>query len=172
MSTAAPPDGFSALYRDHHRWLHGWLRRRLNCTEQAADLAQDTFLRLHIARQQRQDALSLREPRAYLTAIAKNLLASHWRRQEIERAYLAALAARPEPTAASEEARLEILQVLERIDAMLDRLKPQVREAFLLAHLEGMTCQQVAVRMGLSRATIERHIATALRHCYIQTMQG
>ncbi|MET0125075.1 MAG: sigma factor, partial [Pseudomonas caspiana] len=34
------------LYRDHHGWLHGWLRKRLGDREQAADIAQDTFLRL------------------------------------------------------------------------------------------------------------------------------
>lgn len=34
------------LYLDHHGWLHGWLRRRLDCTDTAADLAHDTFLRL------------------------------------------------------------------------------------------------------------------------------
>ena len=34
------------LYRDHHGWLRGWLLRRLNVPAEAADLAQDTFLRL------------------------------------------------------------------------------------------------------------------------------
>ena len=37
-----------ALYRDHHGWLYGWLRRRLGNAADAADLAQDAFLRLLI----------------------------------------------------------------------------------------------------------------------------
>ncbi|MDU5679729.1 sigma factor, partial [Pseudomonas aeruginosa] len=36
-------DAVSHLYQDHHGWLQGWLRRRLGCAENAADLAQDTF---------------------------------------------------------------------------------------------------------------------------------
>ncbi|SDI93890.1 Sigma-70, region 4 [Pseudomonas delhiensis] len=34
------------LYAGHHHWLLGWLYRRLECHQQAADLAQDTFVRL------------------------------------------------------------------------------------------------------------------------------
>ena len=34
------------LYRQQHSWLTRWLRLRLNCSQSAADLAQDTFLRL------------------------------------------------------------------------------------------------------------------------------
>ncbi|MFR0690385.1 sigma factor [Enterobacterales bacterium AE_CKDN230030158-1A_HGKHYDSX7] len=53
----------SELYQHHHGWLQGWLRRRLGCQEQAADLAQDTFTRLLGSRR----VLEAREPRAYLT---------------------------------------------------------------------------------------------------------
>jgi DNA-directed RNA polymerase specialized sigma24 family protein len=59
-----------------------------------------------------------------------------------------------------------VLQALIGIDAMLDRLKPQVRAAFLCARLEALTCPQIAERLGVSLATVERYIATALRHCY------
>ncbi|UOD31212.1 hypothetical protein INH39_05705 [Massilia violaceinigra] len=34
-----------ALYRGHHGWLTGCLRHKLGCSAQAADLAQDTFVR-------------------------------------------------------------------------------------------------------------------------------
>ncbi|MCP6237237.1 RNA polymerase subunit sigma, partial [Klebsiella pneumoniae] len=84
---------------DHHGWLSNWLRRRLGCPQNAADLAQDTFLRLLTAREQP----VILEPRAFLTTIARRVLANHFRRQEIERAYLEALAAQPEALVPSEE---------------------------------------------------------------------
>jgi len=49
---------------------------------------------------------------------------------------------------------------------MLSLLKPRVRQAFLLARLDGLTCAQIAEKLGVSRATIERDLATALQHCY------
>ncbi len=72
------------LYSHHHGWLRAWLHRRLGCRDEAADLTQDTFLRVLL----RPQALhGLREPRAYLTTIAKGLLADLWRRRALEQAY-------------------------------------------------------------------------------------
>ena len=48
----------AALYHAQHRWLLSWLRRRLNCSQSAADLMQDTFLRL-LAKDQPLEILSL-----------------------------------------------------------------------------------------------------------------
>ena len=36
----------ATLYGHNHRWLSAWLYQKLNCSEHAADLAQDVFLRL------------------------------------------------------------------------------------------------------------------------------
>ena len=58
-------DAVSHLYQDHHGWLQGWLRRRLGCAENAADLAQDTFVKVLVSRQ----AARIDEPRAFLTTI-------------------------------------------------------------------------------------------------------
>ena len=80
------------LYCDHHGWLSGWLRKRLNNSFDAADLAQDTFVRVIKAR----NALEIREPRPYLSMIAKGLLIDLFRRRSLEQSYLEALAAMPE----------------------------------------------------------------------------
>lgn len=150
------------LYRTHHSWLHGWLSRRLGCRENAADLAQDTFVRLLKSRQ----ISPLREPRAYLSSIARGLMIDQYRRRELERAYLESIALLPEQEVPSEESRLLILDALERIDRMLSALKPRVRQAFLLAQLDGLSCPQIAKALGVSRATVERDLAKALQHCY------
>lgn len=56
-----------ALYRGHYGWLTGWLRHKLGCSAQAADLAQDTFVRVLAAR----NAARIAEPRAYLATVAR-----------------------------------------------------------------------------------------------------
>ena len=164
MSLAEPVahQQMQSLYSSHHHWLQGWLRRQLGNAYDAADLAQDVFMRL-LARQSTVDML---QPRAYLSTIARALVIEHWRRRELEQAWLATLAQLPEQQAPSPETRLLFLETLVEIDRLLDRLKPQVRSAFLWAQLEGLTCRQIAERSGKSVATIERYLATALRHCY------
>lgn len=79
------------LYNENNSWLKGWLRARLGNAADASDLAHDTFLRVMTARSQ----LPIREPRSYLSAIARSLLIDKVRRRAIEKAYLQALALRP-----------------------------------------------------------------------------
>ncbi|MDH4553731.1 sigma-70 family RNA polymerase sigma factor [Pseudomonas sp. BN417] len=152
-----------ALYSEHHGWLKNWLRSKLGNAADAADLAQDTFLRLL----GRSDSLDLRTPRAFLRTVARGLVIDHWRREELERAYLEALALLPEAEAPSPESRELILELLERIALMLDRLKPKARTAFLLAQCEGLTHKEVAAQMGISLRSVERYVADALYQCYL-----
>ncbi|PWF25425.1 sigma-70 family RNA polymerase sigma factor [Corticimicrobacter populi] len=150
------------LYVDHHGWLQGWLRRRLDNAGDVSDLAQDVFMRLLM----RQAPIQVREPRALLATIARGLVIDHWRRRDLEQAWLETLASLPESEVPSAETRMILMEALTEIDRMLDTLKPVVRNAFLLAQLEGLTCRQIGERLGVSVATVERHIAKGLRACY------
>ncbi|MFK3798530.1 sigma-70 family RNA polymerase sigma factor [Pseudomonas sp. NPDC088444] len=150
------------LYSDHHGWLNGWLRSKLGNAADAADLAQDTFVRLI----NRSERLELKAPRAFLRTVARGLVIDHWRREELERAYLEALAQLPEHETTSPESRELVFELLESIAKMLDGLKPKVRRAFLLAQCEGIPYKQIAEQMNISVRSVERYVADALYHCY------
>jgi len=161
-----PTDGAAVplaqvLYAEHHGWLQGWLRKKLGCSHRAADLAHDTFLRVLTARL----PAELHEPRAYLTTVARNLVADHWRRQELERAYLEALALLPEPQAPSPESRLLMLETLLRIDAALQSLPVLTRRVFLRSQLDGMTYDEIALEQQLSLSTVKRHMSRGFVAC-------
>lgn len=158
------------LYVAHHGWLQSWLRRRLGHAGDAADLAQDTFVRIlaaPAAMREKEADWQLREPRAYLTVVAKRLLANLHRRRALEQSYLDALALMPEPLAPSPEQQAIILETLQDIDAMLDGLAPPVRAAFLLAQLEGLGYAEIATRLGLSERTVKRYMAQAMARCIV-----
>lgn len=149
------------LYSDHHGWLLSWLRKKLGCADNAADVAQDTFVRLLCHRK----PVDLSEPRALLTHIAKALMIDHWRRQEVERAYLEAIAHLPEPMAPSPETRLLILEALLRIETMLRGMPAKTREIFLLSQLDGLTYPQIAGQQGTSLVTVKRHMRAGFVAC-------
>jgi len=150
------------FYADHHGWLNGWLRRQLGCSQRAADLAQDTFVRVL---SKDDDMATIREPRAYLHTIAKGLLINHWRRRQIEQAYLDALALQPEPVVPSPESQALIVETLLRIDAMLAQLPTRVRSAFLMSQLHGMTYAAIATELGVSERMVKKYMAQAMLHC-------
>lgn len=93
---ALVPD-VATLYSDHHGWLLGWLRKRLGNAFDAADLTQDTYVRL--LGRSGAEIQAIREPRALLMTIAQGLAANLYRKRCVEQAYLDALALIPEAVA-------------------------------------------------------------------------
>ena len=154
-------DSARTLYADHHGWLQTWLHRRLGNRHDAADLAQDTFLRILVGR----ELHTVEQPRAYLTTVARGILANWCQRQALERAYLQALAQRPEAQAPSPEQRLLILQTLHQVDALLDALPDSVRHVFLMSQLEGLKYDDIAARLGISLSTVKRSMKLGFLQC-------
>lgn len=149
------------LYAEHHDWLLGWLNRRVNNRADAADLTQDTFCRVLTS----PSATPIAEPRAYLLTLARRLTIDLWRARDVEARYLDALAHEQEPAAASPELLMMLKQAVQEIDALLDGLPVPVKHAFLLNRLDGMTHPAIAQALGLSLATVERHVKRAFLHC-------
>ena len=166
MSEAAGPteQTLHGLYRQHRSWLERWLYQRLGNRWDAADLSQDTFLRVLASPQVLSE---LREPRAYLLTVGKRLLVNFHKRRSLERAYLEALASLPEALVPSPEQRWLLLETLQALDELLDGLPSAVRRAFLWSQLEGLNYAQIAERLAVSERTVKRYMAQAYEHCLL-----
>lgn len=163
---AAERDGVAVLYAENHAWLRNWLAYRLHSwgASVADDLAHDTFVRILAGRADARRE-PIQQPRAYLTTVAKGVLFSWMRRQTLERAWLDALAALPGPQHPSPEQQGIILETLHEIDAMLDTLKPRVKQAFLMATLDGMKQQEIALALKVAVPTVKSYIHKAYLAC-------
>ncbi|MGY6270997.1 sigma-70 family RNA polymerase sigma factor [Achromobacter denitrificans] len=150
------------LYRNHHGWLYSWLRGRLGNAADAADLAQDAFLRL-LSRPRDFDGFE--GERAYLSTMARGLCIDLWRRREIEQAWLAVQAERPQAVQPSAEHHAIVIETLCEIDAMLRRLPWRTAEAFLMAMAYGMTDREIAAELQVSERMVRKYVAQAMLHC-------
>ncbi|HYQ50790.1 MAG TPA: sigma-70 family RNA polymerase sigma factor [Pseudomonas sp.] len=159
------PYPLEQLYNEHHGWLFGWLRRKLRCSHRAADLMQDTFVRILTSR----DALlGMREPRAYLSTTARRLMIDQARRQQLENAYLAELALTVDALEGhqSPERTLVTLQALEQIAFLLEGLHANAQQAFVGYYLDELSQPQIAERLGISPRMVRKYLAQALVHCH------
>ena len=155
------------LYREHCSWLQSWLYRRVGNSTQAADFAQDVFVRLLGVQRKGGSLPDLQQPRAYLATVGRRLLHDHYRRQSLERAYLEALAALPEDVAISAEQLVLIQETLEQVDRLLSGMRPLVRQVFLLAQIDGLNYAQIARHLEIGERSVKRYMAQAFEACIL-----
>lgn len=164
-ASSRPDSDLHAWYVDHGGWLLAWLKKKLGCPHNAADMAHDTFARILASR----DALaSVREPRAFLSVTASRLMIDQTRRRQVEAAYLAelSLAMADAPGAPSPEQILMTSQALAQISAILDGLAERPRQAFLLHYLDGDSHGDIAAKLGVSDRMVRKYLVDALVHCH------
>lgn len=165
LTPAVTPQRQATLHRlfgDHHSWLLERLRLRLNCREDAADIAAETFAQVVAM----PDPSAIREPRALLSTIGKRLVFASWRRADIERAYLQALAEQPEPVAPSPQEHWLVIEALLEVDRLLDGLSSKARAAFLYSQLDGLTYACIARELGVSTTRVHQYVVQGLTACY------
>lgn len=153
---------FVDCYGQHMAWLETWFQRRLSCNGVASELAQEVFLKLY---EQREQIPGLRQPKAWLTTVAHGLLVNHYRRADLERAYLAALAVYPTTHVPDPEQKAVLFETLLELDRSLRQLPNKVRQAFLMVQLEGVKQQDIARELGVSLSMVKKYIAQAQQCC-------
>jgi RNA polymerase sigma factor (sigma-70 family) len=152
----------ATLYVENHSWIQQWINRRLGNASDAAELAQDVFVRL-LAKPREFD--SDEHARAYLSRVSLHLCVDFWRRKQLERAWAEALAQLPESHWPSSEHQAIILETLGQLQDMLERLPPNVAEAFSLSQLHGMGYREIGLHLGVSERTVTKYIAQAMFQC-------
>lgn len=143
--------GLDELYRSYADWLRRRLRRHVGA-DQAADLVQETYVRL--APYAPDD---IRHPKALLLRIATNLMRDGKRREAVQSAYMAGVV---HPTA-TPGCQAEAMQLKQIIQSM----PPLYRDVFVLSRFRGMTYCDIARLHGVSVKTVEWRMSKALDHC-------
>ncbi len=154
------------IFRQHHAWLRGRLMLRASSHSEAEDVASETFLQLTEKGSAAEgETLDIHHPRAFLSTVAKRILIKLWQRQDLEAAYEDTLRHLPEAVALSPESHAMLVEAICQIDRALAALPLPVKTVFLLSRLEGMRYPDIAAHMGISLATVERHMRRALLQC-------
>jgi RNA polymerase sigma-70 factor (ECF subfamily) len=131
--------------------------RLMRNRDDAADATQEVFLRACRALARFDPERSFR---AWLCAIAWNLVRDHARRAKHRRGPPAAEAP-VEPADHRQRSPFERLAEKERataLEAALDRLRPQARALLLLKETEGLSYEEIAQLFGCSLGTVKSRI--------------
>jgi RNA polymerase sigma-70 factor (ECF subfamily) len=145
-----------SLFREYHQPLVRYLTRRLGDRDWAEEIAQETFVRA--LRQ-----TELQNERAWLFAVATNLVRDEARKDSRRRRHLELLAAEARAEEAVEPVN-EIERAEERALARkaIDALGERDREALLMKE-EGLNYEEIAMALELSVASVGTTLSRARR---------
>ena len=166
-----PHQQVEQLYKNHHSWLHSWIRQKIGCHDTAADLAHDAFLRI-ISRKKIISLDSFAGAQRYLRTIGNGLCVDMWRKKAIEQAWLESVAHQPQQLAISAEQHTLIVETLCEIDQMLQRLPTKVANAFIMSQIDGLTYQQIALKLEVSVRMVKKYMARAMLECVLLEAQA
>ncbi|WP_187970766.1 RNA polymerase sigma factor [Aquibium microcysteis] len=152
------------LFRKHAREIALSLRRRGFNEDTAADLTQETFVR--VLSSPPRAGTAFHNPAGYLFRTARNLGTDHQRRERLVTyvdlpAEDFAAVVDPSPSA---EAAVYDRQRLALTQSALAELPERTRKAFVLHRVEEMTIAAVAAELGLSVSRTWTLIRTAYEH--------
>lgn len=150
----------------YYKELLNFCARTLRNRDAAADLVQEAYVRLLSAQQ---SGAAVSDPRALLFRTTRNLLIDQHRRAEV-RAHLSldTLQEEDHPPAPRHLQPDEVLafgQYAQAIYAAIEGLPPRSREAFILNRFDGLTHQEVAEKMGISRNMVVQHVIRGVLVC-------
>ena len=124
---------FEVFFRENFSSVYAFMKRYTGDDELAADLAQETFIRVY---ERRDEIVSVDYGKAFLYTVARHLYWNHCKHQQAKEHYFA---------------QLETMRILY---TAIDRLSPQTRKVILL-NLEGKTNPEVAEELSISVNTVK-----------------
>jgi RNA polymerase sigma factor (sigma-70 family) len=148
----------------HGRKLRRYLAARLRNPADVPDLVQEVFLRmLRVARHE-----SIRNPEAYVMTVAGHVLHQHTLRLASHPQTVAAIDVIVDLQSAIEAdpgVQLDAQRRLQELDDVLAQLAPNVHATFVLHRRDGLTLEEIAGKLGVSRPMVKKYLAKALIQC-------
>ena len=140
--------------------IHAYIAQRVHPREDANDLTQEVFARFIRSRH----ADGCESPRALLYEIATNLMRDRARRLKSRRAdrHVPYDDEETEGIGADPSRVIDNERRLQDVEAVILGLPSKCREVFVLSRFEHLSYADIATRLGISVATVQKHISKAL----------
>lgn len=159
---------FTRLVSDHLTQVVNLAYRMLGDREEAEDLAQEAFLRLHRALPSFRGECRIK---TWLYRVVSRLVIDHLRREKIRRRlfFFRKSEDDPDPVAnyadpgASPSEVLQGEEALKKLYKAMHKLSARQRAVFVLRHQEGLPLKEIATVLHLKEGTVKAHLHRAVQ---------
>lgn len=149
---------FDELFRKYNKRIYFFSVSYLKSREEAEGIVQEVFLSLW---KNRMKIRLQSDFQAYLFTITFNAIKKRFRKLAREKKHLAAYSLTVGTEDHSSNPEIEFNQLTELLEELIDRLPTRQKEIFLLSKKEGLTAEEIAERLKISKRTVENHLFRA-----------
>ncbi len=150
---------FRELFEMYGAQIFNFSLSYLKNESDAEDLLQDVFLKVW---EKRKTLDSSQNIKAYIFKIAVNTIYDFIRRKNIENAYTDYVRLNYKADANDPWHALIFNEMLERLNKLVDQMPGQCRRVFHLSKKKGLTNDEIAQKLNISKRTVENHLYRAL----------
>lgn len=153
------------VLESYYRELVCFLSARLGNRQVAEDVAHDAYVRVL----ERSSEMPIEHPRAFLYCTALNLVIDGHRRNRLRQVEpLEVLDNDERFFSPAPHLSMDVVQRLDLMQRALGELAGPCRDCFLMRKLDGLSHQEIAERLDISRSLVEKHIVNAMKHCRLR----
>lgn len=149
---------FNSLFQSNYKLLYNYILKLSNDSDVAKDIVQEAYIKLWEKRHTINPQLSIEN---YLFKICHNEFLLYLRKRKKEISLLDSLkyeiAYEIYETHHNEDSKRKLFR------SILEKLPDRTKEAFILNKYENLKYKEVAIKMGVSVKTVEKHISKALK---------
>lgn len=148
---------YHSVFQDVAPRLRSFLYYRTGSTEIAADIVQESFLRLW------ENCAKVLPEKAggWLYRVGENIFFKQKEKEKVVRKYEWRMAG-PEPTYASPQEEMEEKEFQQQLEDAIAGLPDGAREVFLLNRMDGLKYREIAELLGISQKAVEKRMHRAL----------
>lgn len=152
---------FESLFLHYFPRIKGFISGILQNEEEAEDISQDIFVSMW---QNRERLTNIENLNAYLFRIAKNTVFRHIERSLLFKDYQQqtehAAFVSGENDSIEEELYAKELEFL--ISVAVEKMPPQRKQIYQMSRVDGLSNDEIATRLSISKRTVENHLTLAL----------
>lgn len=149
---------FELLFLYYQPRLVAFINGFIKDIEEARDMSQDVFVRLW---ENRHFCGEIRSFKAFIFKTAKFAIYNYFDHQLVNDKFVEQMLFAPVETDSAEES-LFAKELEQLIELTIEKLPEQRRKVYEMSRKEGMSNDEIAARLGISKRTVENHITTAL----------
>jgi len=154
-------EAFQALFEKHYPTLFRTLHYKFGDEELARDIAQETFFKVWRNRNRLKPKLAFL---AYVMKLGRNLALDHFKYEDVRVKHRESVRFLTEKPGSSPDRDLQQQMLERRIrTAVVEDLPEKRRLVFLLSRMEGLSNQEIANRLQISKKTVENQLYQALK---------